>query len=139
MRNRANNRTTATPALEAVLIDTEVAPFAEAVEGVEAAEIELLLDAGGGPTDEEFMSVRDLILTELDQPFFKDRFESATDAEQRHLAVMAELPEAPYRSAEVAGRGYRTASSASEPRAGLMRKDLIEFSRASSPEPDKAR
>jgi hypothetical protein len=76
-------------------------------------------------TLEEFLSVRDLILDELDQRFFKDRFESATDAEQRYLAVMAQLPAAPYRSAEVAKSGYRTASSASEPRAGLLRKDLI--------------
>jgi hypothetical protein len=73
----------------------------------------------------EFASVRTLILDELDQRFFKDRFESATDAEQRYLAVMAQLPEAPYRSAEVAKRGYRTSSSASDPRAALLRKDLI--------------
>ena len=73
----------------------------------------------------EFTSVRELILDELDQRFFKDRFESATDAEQRYLAVMAELSAPPYRSAEVAERGYRISSSASDPRAGLLKKDLI--------------
>jgi hypothetical protein len=76
-------------------------------------------------TIDEFTSVRDLIISELDRRFFKDRFESATDAEQRYLAVMAELPAAPYRTADIAGAGYRSRGSASDPRDGLLKKDLI--------------
>jgi hypothetical protein len=76
-------------------------------------------------TREEFDSVHEIIRSELDRRFFKDRFESATDAEQRYLAVMAQLTGAPYRTTEIANTGYRTPSSASEPRAGLLKKDLI--------------
>jgi AAA ATPase domain len=76
-------------------------------------------------TVEDFESCRDLILSELDRRFFKDRFESATDSEQRYLAVMASLGAAPYRTDAIARAGYRTRSSASMPRDGLLRKDLI--------------
>jgi hypothetical protein len=38
---------------------------------------------------------------------------------------MAELPEGPYRTADIAKLGYRTRSSTSEPRDGLLKKDLI--------------
>ena len=74
---------------------------------------------------QDFVSTREIILSELDRRFFKDRFESATDAEQRYLAVMAELPDGPYRTAEIAKTGYRTPSSASDVRAALLKKDLI--------------
>ncbi len=76
-------------------------------------------------TVEDFSSTRDMIITELDRRFFKDRFESATDSEQRYLAVMAELPEVPYRTADIAKTGYRSRGASSEPRDGLLRKDLI--------------
>jgi AAA ATPase domain len=76
-------------------------------------------------TVEDYRSIREIILAELDRRFFKDRFESATDSEQRYLMVMAELPEPPYRTADIARAGYRIQSSASEPRAGLLKKDLI--------------
>jgi len=76
-------------------------------------------------TVEDVESTRDLILAELDRRFFKDRFESATDAEQHYLVVMASLGEGPYRTEEIARTGYRTRTSASVPRDGLLRKDLI--------------
>lgn len=76
-------------------------------------------------TLEEFESVHEVILSELDRRFFKDRFESATDAEQRYLVVMAHLSGPPYRTADIARAGYERPGSASEPRAGLLKKDLI--------------
>ena len=76
-------------------------------------------------TLDDFLATQEMILSELDSRFFKDRFESATDAEQRYLAVMAQLPEAPYRTAEIASAGYPTRGSSSEPRDGLLKKDLI--------------
>jgi hypothetical protein len=76
-------------------------------------------------TVEDFELTKDVVLSELDRRFFKDRFESATDAEQRYLIVMAGLGESPYRTEEIATAGYRTRSSASVPRDGLLRKDLI--------------
>ncbi|HYP47031.1 MAG TPA: AAA family ATPase [Thermoleophilaceae bacterium] len=67
-----------------------------------------------------------LVDSALDRRFFKDRFESATDGEQRYLAAMAELGDGPVKSADVARQGaYRTRGSASLPRDQLLRKDLI--------------
>lgn len=76
-------------------------------------------------TLDEFESVHEIIRSELDRRFFKDRFESATDAEQRYLAVMAHLPGPAYTTAGIASAGYQRPSSASDPRAGLLKKDLI--------------
>lgn len=76
-------------------------------------------------TAADFRTIHPLITAELDRRFFKDRFESATDGEQRYLAVMASLGSGPYRTAEIAKVGYRTSGSASMPRDGLLRKDLI--------------
>jgi hypothetical protein len=76
-------------------------------------------------TVSSFEEVRGLILAELDQRFFKDRFESATDSEQRYLAVMASVVGPPYSTEAIAKAGYRTRGSASMPRDALMRKDLI--------------
>jgi AAA ATPase domain len=74
----------------------------------------------------DFEASRSLILAELDRRFFKDRFESAADSEQRYLTVMASLDgRGPYRTAEIASAGYRTWGSSSGPRDGLLRKDLI--------------
>ena len=44
----------------------------------------------------------------LDRDFFRNRFESASDAEQRYLAAIADLGDGPQRTAEVSERaGYR--------------------------------
>jgi hypothetical protein len=73
----------------------------------------------------DFDFTRELILSELDRRFFKDRFESATDAEQRYLAVMANLGDPPRSTEAIAKAGYRARGSASMPRDSLLRKDLI--------------
>jgi hypothetical protein len=67
-----------------------------------------------------------LINEALDRRFFKDRFEMASDAEQRYLAAMADLGDGPVRTALVATRaGYRESASASVVRDSLLRKDLV--------------
>jgi AAA ATPase domain len=67
-----------------------------------------------------------LVDAALDRRFFKDRFESATEGEQKYLAAMADLGDGPVKSADVAERaGYRTRGSASLPRDQLLKKDLI--------------
>jgi hypothetical protein len=73
----------------------------------------------------DFASTRELVISELDRRFFKDRFESATEAEQRYLAVMASVGEPPYSTEAIARAGYRTRGSTSSPRDNLLRKDLI--------------
>ncbi len=67
-----------------------------------------------------------LISEALSRRFFRDRFEMASDAEQRYLSSMADLGDEPARTAEVAKRaGYRDVGGASLLRENLMRKDLI--------------
>ncbi len=71
-------------------------------------------------------SVQALISEALSRRFFRDRFETASDAEQRYLSAMAELGDNPARTAEVAARaGYKDLGSTSLLRDNLMRKDLI--------------
>jgi hypothetical protein len=67
-----------------------------------------------------------LISEALGRRFFRDRFETATDAEQRYMSAMAELGDDPVRTADVAARaGYKNLASAATLRDGLLRKDLI--------------
>jgi hypothetical protein len=69
---------------------------------------------------------RALIDEALDRRFFKDRFEMASDAEQRYLAAMADDGSGPVRTAEVAARaGYNSSAGASVVRDALLRKDLV--------------
>ena len=71
-------------------------------------------------------SAQALISEALSRRFFRDRFETASDAEQRYMAAMAELGDEPVRTAGVATRaGYKEAKSTSLLRDNLMRKDLI--------------
>jgi hypothetical protein len=71
-------------------------------------------------------SARALISEALGRRFFRDRFETASDAEQRYMSAMAELGDEPVRTADVAaGAGYKDRSSTSLLRDNLMRKDLI--------------
>jgi hypothetical protein len=71
-----------------------------------------------------------LIKETLNRRFFKDRFEMASDAEQRYLSAMADVGDGPVRSAEVAARaGYKDSGSASVVRNSLLRKDLVYSSR----------
>jgi hypothetical protein len=67
-----------------------------------------------------------LISEALDRRFFRDRFETASDTEQRYLAAMADLGDGPARSAEVAARaGYKDRASTSVLRDSVLRKDLV--------------
>lgn len=69
---------------------------------------------------------RALIDDALDRRFFKDRFEMASDAEQRYLAAMADSGDGPVRTADVASRaGYKDSAGASVVRNALLRKDLV--------------
>ncbi len=69
---------------------------------------------------------RALIDEALDRRFFKDRFEMASDAEQRYLAAMADVGSGAAKTAEVAARaGYKESASASVVRDALLRKDLV--------------
>jgi hypothetical protein len=67
-----------------------------------------------------------LVADALDRRFFRDRFETASDAEQRYLAAMAGLGNGPVRTADVAKRaGYKGLASTSVLRESLLNKDLV--------------
>jgi hypothetical protein len=75
---------------------------------------------------EDVEGARALIDDALDRRFFKDRFEMASDAEQRYLAAMADAGDGPVRTAAVASRaGYKDSTGASVVRNALLRKDLV--------------
>jgi hypothetical protein len=123
-----------------------VAPAAQLDVEFEADAIELILEASAGYPHflqeygrvlwneverspiraRDVRSAQALISEALSRRFFRDRFEAASDAEQRYLAVMADLGDEPVRTAAVAaGAGYKEAKSTSLLRDNLMRKDLI--------------
>jgi AAA ATPase domain len=71
-------------------------------------------------------SAQALVAEALDRRFFRDRFETASDAEQRYLAAMADLGDGPVRTADVADRaGYKERASTSVLRESLLKKDLV--------------
>ncbi len=123
-----------------------VAPAALREVEYEAPAVELVLKASAGyphfiqeygrvlwnEADSSPITARDIkgaqaLITEaLSRRFFKDRFEMASDAEQRYLAAMADLGDGPVRSADVALRaGYKDRGSTSVLRESLLRKDLV--------------
>ena len=70
--------------------------------------------------------VRETVQDKLASSFFGPRLELATEAEQRYLAAMASLPEAPCRTPEVAERfGVRDQRSVSAHRDALIQKGLV--------------
>jgi AAA ATPase domain len=74
----------------------------------------------------DVVSAQALISEALSRRFFRDRFETASDAEQRYLSAMAELGDDEARTSDVAARaGYKDIGSTSLLRENLMRKDLI--------------
>lgn len=123
-----------------------IAPAAQFDVEYEPRAVELIVDASAGyphflqeygrvlwnEVDSSPIRARDvqsaqaLISEALSRRFFRDRFETASDAEQRYLSAMAELGDEPARTAEVAARaGYKDIGSTSLLRENLLRKDLI--------------
>jgi hypothetical protein len=77
-------------------------------------------------TTADVVEVRETVRDSLAASFFGPRLAMATEAEQRYLAAMASLPQAPYPSAEVAQAfGASDQRSVSAHRDALIRKGLI--------------
>lgn len=123
-----------------------IAPAALREVEYEAPAVELVLKASAGyphfiqeygrvlwnEADRSPITARDIkgaqaLITEaLSRRFFRDRFEMASDAEQRYLAAMADLGDGPVKSADVSLRaGYKDRGSTSVLRESLLRKDLV--------------
>jgi hypothetical protein len=123
-----------------------VAPAAQFAVEYERAAVELILRASAGYPHflqeygrvlwnevetspiraRDVESAQALISEALNRRFFRDRFDSASDAEQRYLSAMADVGDGPVSTTEVAEHaGYKDARSASLLRENLLRKDLI--------------
>jgi len=77
-------------------------------------------------TSADVSDVRETVQDKLASSFFGPRLELATEAEQRYLAAMASLPEAPCRTPEVARRfGVHDQRSVSAHRDALIQKGLV--------------
>ena len=84
-------------------------------------------EAKGSPiTGRDVRAAQPVVEEALDRDFFRNRFESASDAEQRYLAAIADLGDGAQRTAEVSERaGYRARSHSSLHRDNLLKKELI--------------
>jgi len=77
-------------------------------------------------TSADVEAVREIVTDSLARNFFGIRFQMATDAEQRYLAAMAAVGEAPHRSAEIARVfGAKDQRGVSVHRDSLIHKGLI--------------
>ncbi len=66
-----------------------------------------------------------MALAELDDGFFRVRFDRLTPAEKRYLRAMAELGAGPHRSGDIAERLRMTVTSAAPLRNRLIAKGMI--------------
>jgi AAA ATPase domain len=65
------------------------------------------------------------VTDELDRRFFRDRYDTATEAERIYMAAMADLGPGSHSSSEIAARMGLTVKTASVRRDGLLKKGLI--------------
>ena len=65
------------------------------------------------------------VTDELDRRFFRDRYDTATEAERIYMAAMADLGPGGHGSSEIAARMGLTVKTASVRRDGLLKKGLI--------------
>ncbi len=89
--------------------------------------LELWNHAGTTPiTTADVNAVRDIVTDSLARNFFGTRFQLATDAEQRYLAAMASLGDAPYSSTGIAhAYGAKDQRGVSIHRDALIQKGII--------------
>jgi hypothetical protein len=71
------------------------------------------------------LAAEPLIHEQLDEEFFRVRFEKATDREREYMAAMADLGEGPHRTSRVAERLGRSQPYTSPQRDSLIKKGLI--------------
>ncbi|MBN2606877.1 MAG: AAA family ATPase [Thiotrichales bacterium] len=67
----------------------------------------------------------DIALSELDESFFRVRFDRLTPAEKRYMRAMAELGEGPHRSSDISEILGKSASAVAPIRARLITKGMI--------------
>jgi hypothetical protein len=83
-------------------------------------------EADGSPiTLADAHAARDLVTEELDRRFFRDRYNTATEAERIYMAAMADLGPGSHSSSVIAAHMAKAARQLSVRRDGLLRKGLI--------------
>ncbi len=70
-------------------------------------------------------TAHELVTDELDRRFFRDRYDTATEAERIYMAAMADLGPGSHSSSDIATRMGLTVKTASVRRDGLLKKGLI--------------
>jgi AAA ATPase domain len=68
---------------------------------------------------------QELVADELDRRFFRDRYESCTEAERIYVAAMADIGDGPHSSSQIAAHMGRRLSDVSVRRDGLIKKGII--------------
>jgi hypothetical protein len=74
---------------------------------------------------EDALAAHELVTDELDRRFFRDRYDTATEAERIYMAAMADLGPGGHSSADIAARMGLTVKGASVRRDGLLKKGLV--------------
>ncbi|MDR9498887.1 MAG: AAA family ATPase [Hydrogenovibrio sp.] len=74
---------------------------------------------------QDVVDASDVALSELDESFFRVRFDRLTPTEKRYMRAMAELGEGPHRSSDISDKLGKTASSVAPIRARLIQKGMI--------------
>jgi hypothetical protein len=83
-------------------------------------------EAERSPIDmRDVLGAQELVTDELDRRFFRDRYDTATEAERIYMAAMADLGPSSHSSSEIAARMGLTVKGASVRRDGLLKKGLI--------------
>jgi AAA ATPase domain len=74
---------------------------------------------------QDALAAEEIVFEELDRRFFRDRYDTATEAERIYMAAMADLGDGSHSSAEIAKRMQMTVKGVSVRRDGLLKKGLI--------------
>ncbi len=83
-------------------------------------------EADGSPISvDDVHAAHDLVTEELDRRFFRDRYNTASEAERIYMAAMADIGPGPHSSTEIAQRMGKTTRQLSVRREALLRKGLI--------------
>lgn len=76
-------------------------------------------------TRKDVIQATDIALSELDESFFRVRFDRLTPAEKRYMRAMAELGAGPHRSSDISDILGKVSSAVAPIRARLMTKGMI--------------
>ncbi|MBB6251584.1 AAA family ATPase [Nitrospirillum iridis] len=108
-------------AMDAILKDTERYPYFLQQWAYEAWNVA----QGDTITDVDARKARDLAIAELDQSFFKVRFDRCTPAERRYMRALADFGHGKHRSGDIAEKLGVKVTSVAPARNALIRKGMI--------------